>query len=103
MKCGPPPTIVVGRKSLQGGRRCVTWCAGMEAFRVDPKVLCGELAKLLAAAATLQPAAPLGFSIEGLGGDSVACVVQGDEVERVREYLCTKLDPQLVSVFGGGK
>ncbi len=90
----------VGRKLLQGGRRSVTWVAGLEPFRLEPRALAGELARLLAAAATLQPAAPLGVALEGLGGDSVAVVVQGDEVARVRDFLVAGLGiaPALVQV-----
>ena len=91
VRAGTPPQLLVGRKALQGGRRSITYVAGLEAFRLDPKALAHELARLLAAAATLQPAAPLGCVMEGLGGESIAVVVQGDEVEKVREFLCGAL------------
>jgi len=105
VKSGPPPQVCVGRKYLQGGRRCITWCAGLEAFRMDPRLLCADLAKLLAASATLQPAAPLGFSIEGVSGESTAVVVQGDEVDRVKTFLVEKLggSPSLVVVHASAR
>ena len=86
-RAGSPPQVHVGKKVLQGGRRSVTWVAGLEAFRIDAKTLACELARLLAAAATLQPAAPLGVAMEGIGGGSLAVVVQGEEVARVVDFL----------------
>ena len=72
---------------------------------MDPRLLCADLAKLLAASATLQPAAPLGFSIEGVSGESTAVVVQGDEVDRVKTFLVEKLggSPSLVVVHASAR
>jgi translation initiation factor 1 (eIF-1/SUI1) len=92
---GALPLVRVGKKVLQGGKRHLTYVVGLEAFRLPPKWVAGELAKLLAAATTLQPAAPLGARLDGTageggapaGGAAVAVVAQGEEVDRVAEWL----------------
>jgi len=91
---GEPPALHVGRKVLQGGRKHTTYVVGCELFRLEPRGIAAELQRLLAAAATLQPAAPLGLpscsehaAAAAPGQQLQAVVVQGDEVKKVRAYL----------------
>jgi translation initiation factor 1 (eIF-1/SUI1) len=96
VRAGQPPCIHIGRKVLQGGRKHTTYIVGCELFRLEPKALASDLQRLLAASATLQPAAPLGLpcssehaaaaSLSG-GHQLMAVIVQGDEVKRVRAHL----------------
>ncbi len=105
---GALPLVRVGKKVLQGGKRHLTYVVGLEAYRLAPKWVAMELAKRLAAATTLQPAAPLGARLDGTageggapaGGAAVAVVAQGEEVERVAEWLVGTLGLPRAAVAG---
>jgi len=96
---GPPPGISVVVKVLQGGRKHITYVAGLAGYRIDAAAFARECSKRCAASASLTTAAEAGIipavcaaAGAGSGGSSegaaaVVVQVQGDEADAVTALL----------------
>ena len=83
MRRGDPPLVSVSVKKLQGGRKFTTHVVGADRYRVPLDALSRQLARALAASATVQAHAANPTLSE------VMC--QGDVAAAVRDFLVGEL------------